>query len=529
MLLTIAVIGGTAYALYKKNRNPYWTPLSTLFATPHELREALQHVRVTSVPTPTPAAALDPGMSPDQAQAVNAVLVTETDEKKLADHAEAAKSAGLSNSGKAIEAKANAVANAKAKGASETDIKKEQVAAAVSSTAPTTTGWGGYQTSGPADCGPTAYWDEASQRCVPLALPAPTGGPAPACPPGTFFDYFKQTCTPVATHAAGWEPWGRDHFGHGERQYGHHGGEMGGRREFGREFGHHGHEGFGRHGFGREFGHHGFGREGFSRGHEPFEHDRMREHRRRFGGGGMEAMMQGQQGDAQNLPICTPHDIALGRAGTGCQMPQTDVTSGWWGHREPFFHRHWHRPWEMVAPPPPIVMPSVAEVVDQPIVTGAHWGHGFGGWGHHGWHPSYWHRPWEAELLPPPVLPEVIDPGAVIAGAGAHGGGGAAHGGGGAAPHGGAAPAGGGHGFGGGHGGFGGHFGHFGRDRDWGFFDGGLDVEVVDPAFLAPEFAVDDDDVDGMPIMPEVEVLQAPVFGGGYPFHSFHGFRGAHR
>ncbi len=50
---------------------------------------------------------------------------------------------------------------------------------------------------GAAPCGPTSYWDEASQSCIPLSLPQTPSVPTPACPPGSFYDYFRQTCVPT--------------------------------------------------------------------------------------------------------------------------------------------------------------------------------------------------------------------------------------------------------------------------------------------------------------------------------------------
>ena len=47
---------------------------------------------------------------------------------------------------------------------------------------------------GAVDCGPSAYWDDVTQNCVPVAVPFPTTSPVPVCPPGSFFDYFKQQC-----------------------------------------------------------------------------------------------------------------------------------------------------------------------------------------------------------------------------------------------------------------------------------------------------------------------------------------------
>jgi hypothetical protein len=51
---------------------------------------------------------------------------------------------------------------------------------------------------GAADCGPTAYWDDSKQACVPLSLPAPTSGRPPQCPPGQFYDYLRGACTSSA-------------------------------------------------------------------------------------------------------------------------------------------------------------------------------------------------------------------------------------------------------------------------------------------------------------------------------------------
>ena len=47
-------------------------------------------------------------------------------------------------------------------------------------------------------CGPTEYWDGASQACV------PGPAPAPQCPPGQFYDYLRGACVPAAmSHATG--------------------------------------------------------------------------------------------------------------------------------------------------------------------------------------------------------------------------------------------------------------------------------------------------------------------------------------
>jgi murein L,D-transpeptidase YcbB/YkuD len=128
-LALIGLGGLTAYGVYEKRKNPSWTPFSTLFATPRELAARLFHVRQTSVPTPSPAAALDPGMTPQQVHAANLVLTAETHPVVLHQHAKAARSAGFPNTASAIKAKAEAVGEAKAAGASDADIKREQAAA----------------------------------------------------------------------------------------------------------------------------------------------------------------------------------------------------------------------------------------------------------------------------------------------------------------------------------------------------------------------------------------------------------------
>jgi hypothetical protein len=123
------LIAATALGLWKRHENPHWTPFSTVFATPRQLNEALERVRFTSVPTPTPTAGLDPGMSSDQVQSINVTLSSETDIGKIHQEAATAKALGLENTSKALKAKADAVAAAKAKGATDTDVHKEQLAA----------------------------------------------------------------------------------------------------------------------------------------------------------------------------------------------------------------------------------------------------------------------------------------------------------------------------------------------------------------------------------------------------------------
>ena len=70
-------------------------------------------------------------------------------------------------------------------------------------------GFGEYV--GAVDCGPTSYWDDAQQKCVPLSiLQPPPVGPLPKCPPGHFYDPMKGTCVssvPVTSgYYAGVEP-----------------------------------------------------------------------------------------------------------------------------------------------------------------------------------------------------------------------------------------------------------------------------------------------------------------------------------
>src|SRR5262249_38511831 len=63
-------------------------------------------------------------------------------------------------------------------------------------------------TAGASPCGPNEYWDDAHQACVPVSLPMPSTAPPVACPPGTFYDYFKQSCVAMTSHAAGASPCG---------------------------------------------------------------------------------------------------------------------------------------------------------------------------------------------------------------------------------------------------------------------------------------------------------------------------------
>lgn len=148
MIGALLLLGIPAFALFKKHRNPHWTPFSTLFATPRDLNAALERVRITSVPTPALTSALDPGMSSEQVKAVNVMLTSETDQAKISNEAKHAKALGFHNTSKALDAKASAVGHAKAKGATDDDIHKEQLAAqtsqGASAAATHAAGWDGY-------------------------------------------------------------------------------------------------------------------------------------------------------------------------------------------------------------------------------------------------------------------------------------------------------------------------------------------------------------------------------------------------
>jgi peptidoglycan hydrolase-like protein with peptidoglycan-binding domain len=127
--LTLLILGGGAYYLYEKGKNPEWSPFAW-FASPGERHVALEKVKVASVPTPSPTVALDPGMSTDQVKQVNAALTTETDPVKIAAHGRALADLGHESSAAALAAKAKAVGQAKAKGASDSEIHKKQLEAA---------------------------------------------------------------------------------------------------------------------------------------------------------------------------------------------------------------------------------------------------------------------------------------------------------------------------------------------------------------------------------------------------------------
>jgi hypothetical protein len=128
--LAILLIGGTIFYVYEKEKNPAWSPFTRLLSTPVDKVVALEKVKVTSVPTPSPTVALDPHMTTDQVKQVNRTLSSETDPKKIAAHAIALGIAGHDNSALALAAKANAVGEAKAMGAHDVDIHGKQIEAA---------------------------------------------------------------------------------------------------------------------------------------------------------------------------------------------------------------------------------------------------------------------------------------------------------------------------------------------------------------------------------------------------------------
>jgi len=127
--LTLLILGGGAYYLYEKGKNPEWSPFAWL-SSPGDKHVALEKVKIASVPTPSPTVALDPGMSTDQVKQVNVALTTETDPVKIAAHGKALADLGHESSAAALHAKAKAVGQAKAKGASEAEIHMKQLEAA---------------------------------------------------------------------------------------------------------------------------------------------------------------------------------------------------------------------------------------------------------------------------------------------------------------------------------------------------------------------------------------------------------------
>ncbi len=132
--LVMLLLGGTAVAVYKKTVDPSWSPISSLLATPSALRAALARVRHTSVPTPDPTSALDPNMTSAHVDAANKMLVHEVSHVALREFAQVADKMGFTNTAHAVNAKADAVADAKAVGASDADVAQAAVA-------PTRVGW----------------------------------------------------------------------------------------------------------------------------------------------------------------------------------------------------------------------------------------------------------------------------------------------------------------------------------------------------------------------------------------------------
>lgn len=137
--ITLILLGAGGYYVWKKNENPEWSPLAWLTSTPHDKHLALERVKIASVPTPAPTAALDPGMSTDQVKQVNHTLANETEHEKIKAHADALDSLGHASSAAALDAKAKAVGEAKAHGASDAEIHGKQIEASAPAAA---VGWG---------------------------------------------------------------------------------------------------------------------------------------------------------------------------------------------------------------------------------------------------------------------------------------------------------------------------------------------------------------------------------------------------
>jgi hypothetical protein len=139
--LTFLILGGLGYYGYKKIQNPIWSPLTSLCASEHDKALALEKVKITSVPTPAATAALDPGMTTDQVHQVNTTLTVETDPQKIAAHADALHDFGHVQSAAALRAKADAALEAKALGASDTELHRKQIEAVAGTSI---VGWGPY-------------------------------------------------------------------------------------------------------------------------------------------------------------------------------------------------------------------------------------------------------------------------------------------------------------------------------------------------------------------------------------------------
>jgi hypothetical protein len=160
--LTLILLGAGGYFVYKKNENPEWSPLTWLCSSPYDKHVALERVKVASVPTPAVTVALDPGMSTDQVKQVNHSLTTETDHEKIKAHADALDALGHTSSAAALGAKAQAVGEAKAHGASDAEIHGKQIEAQAPAPA---VGWGPYASGADAVFGTQSYgypWAEVS-------------------------------------------------------------------------------------------------------------------------------------------------------------------------------------------------------------------------------------------------------------------------------------------------------------------------------------------------------------------------------
>ena len=354
--IPILILGGVVFYLYEKDKNPAWSPFARLLATPVDKVVALEKVKVTSVPTPSAAMALDPNMSSAEVEQVNSVLTTETDPKKIAAHAIAHDAFGNDNSARALAAKANAVAQAKAMGASDVDIHKKQIEAAAETPPAAAVGWEPWRR----DRHHHHYWPLGEEA----VLPEFAGW-------GPYIAGFERDRDSREMHGRSREMHGRGHPMHSRGREMH--GEMHSRGHpmhgemHGRSRGMHGEmhgRGHGMHGmYGRGHGMHGM----YGRGHEmQFEgqeemmpevpeegvmpHHRHRHHHRhlteeqlqqqQLAEQGMQPppMNQGDQGDQGTQ---TPVGIPLGGGGamaatavpagtdTGDQA-SAESTQGWW-------------------------------------------------------------------------------------------------------------------------------------------------------------------------------------------------------
>lgn len=140
--LTLALLGSAGYYLWEKKKNPAWSPLAWLTRSPLDKHAALDAIKVSSVPTPGSAAALDPGMTTDQVKQVNDALTMQTDAAKISAMATALRALGLESSANALAAKAVAIDEAKALGATDAEIHAEQLQASAGHLPAPRVGWG---------------------------------------------------------------------------------------------------------------------------------------------------------------------------------------------------------------------------------------------------------------------------------------------------------------------------------------------------------------------------------------------------